>query len=134
MKRTLLAWLVPLLAIVLVTVPAANAVCGLGCDLDRHGTTRSSASHDDECPLHHPAGSSQSPAPQPHSSDRCGHDHSAGRVGLLPTHIDAPTHVMVGITLTTVATSGPQTSARIGRATRALTPPDRPSRLLALRI
>jgi hypothetical protein len=115
-------------------VPAANGVCGLGCDLNRRSTARAAASHDGECPLHHQARSSRTPAPQPHSSDRCGHDHSAGRIGLPPIHTGAPTHVMAGITLSIVATCGPRTSARIGRATFALTPPERPSRLLALRI
>jgi hypothetical protein len=134
MKRTPFAWLVPLLAIVLAIVPAANGVCGLGCDLDRQNTAHAAASHDDECPLHRQARSSQSPAPQPRSSDRCGHDHSAGRVGLPPIHSGTPTHVMAGITLSAVATPRPRPHARIGRATLALTPPDRPSRLLALRI
>jgi hypothetical protein len=134
MKRTLPAWVVALLAIVLVIVPAANGVCGLGCDLDRQSTARAAASHERECPLHHQAGSSQSQAPQPHSSDRCRHDHSAGRVGLPPLHAGAPTHVMVSITPSTIATPATRTSARIGRVTLALTPPYRPSRRLALRI
>src|SRR5579872_2879344 len=98
MRRTPLAWLVPLLTIVLVMVPAANGVCGLGCDLDRQSTTRAAVSHDGECPLHHQAASSQMPAPQPHSSDRCGHDHSASRIGLPPVHVGAPADAMVDVT------------------------------------
>ena len=127
MRRTLLACLVLVMAI----VPAASGVCDLGCDLDRRGAEPASTSSSKECPLHHQDGAPPAHAP---ASDRCGHDHTPGRVGLLRVTTDTPHRVIVWLMRTTLTISAPQRPARVSPAAFHRTPPIRPSRLLALRI
>jgi hypothetical protein len=126
MKRTLLACLVLVMAI----VPAANGVCGLGCVLDRRGAEPTST-NSTACPLHHQNGAPPVHAP---ASDRCGHDHAAGRIGLLRVVTDAPQRMIVALTPTVPTPSAREQPAQISRAGFRFTPPDRPSRPLVLRI
>jgi hypothetical protein len=79
------------LVLTMAIVPAANGVCGLGCDLDRTSASATArpAAADQECPLHHQANRSQPPVPRT-PAGRCGHDHTMGGPGLLRTSSDAP--------------------------------------------
>jgi hypothetical protein len=119
-----------MMAVVMAIVPAANGVCGLGCDLDRRGAEPTSTDGK-ECPLHHQNGAPPVHAP---ASDRCGHDHATGRVGLLRVITDAPQRMIVALMPTVPTLSARERPAPISREAFRLTPPSRPSRLLALRI
>jgi hypothetical protein len=86
-----------LLVLTMAIVPAANGVCGLGCDLDRTSpsATATAAAGVQECPLHHQAGARRPPVPHT-PTNRCGHDHTIVGPGLLRTSIDTPQPTTTG--------------------------------------
>ncbi len=146
MRRTLL-WL---FVFVMAVVPAANGVCGVGCDFDPQASSardvtaqRAAVTSTPEaaCPLH--AGtsspssrSSRSDVPQGPTSDRCGHDHTIGRNGLVRATGDATRTVKNSYAVVPdPGVSGNRATVRpLAGSTRAFSPPNRSSQVTVLRI
>ncbi|HEY1913429.1 MAG TPA: hypothetical protein VGG73_21060 [Vicinamibacterales bacterium] len=94
MKRALL-WA---FVFVMIVVPAASGVCGLGCDIDQlsdsaraagvHKAAASGATP--ECPLHarRALDGPGATAPVSPAPGRCGHDHSIARNGVIRSGAD----------------------------------------------
>lgn len=133
MTRALLWTLVLLMAV----VPAANGVCGLGCDLEGRSAAApvAPAAGSQECPLHQQGGPLRPDAHHAPASDRCGHDHTIGRTGLLRANGDAPRPVDSVMALAPPSYSSPlPVDEGLARIALHVTPPDRPSRPRVLRI
>jgi hypothetical protein len=94
MKRALL-WA---FVFVMIVVPAASGVCGLGCDIHPlSDSARAAEAHKasasgvtPECPLHTRRASDGSgdTAPVSPAPGRCGHDHSIARNGVIRSAAD----------------------------------------------
>lgn len=126
--RGLFAALACVLATVLAGLPVVNDMCGLGCDLapttaatpgvqiagstasGLHGATvdmtESTAAREAAgpvCPLHSAPSTVPVRSSRP-SSDGCGHNHSIGRVGLVPAASKAGSAHPASLLLSVVAT------------------------------
>jgi hypothetical protein len=64
-----------LIVLAIALAPAVSDTCALGCDVGRPAPS-SAASGDATCPLHHPHHAPAAP-------ERCRHDHTVGRAGIL---------------------------------------------------
>jgi len=70
------------IVLAIALAPAVGDTCALGCDVGRPAPS-SSASGDATCPLHHPHHAPAAP-------ERCRHDHTVGRAGILRSIQSAP--------------------------------------------